>query len=209
MKFNQEAELSSEQDKEGLKSISDFVEATAAVSNEKAEEGAQEELFVKLRPIQDSWACGKCPGYRFKNLDAAYKHVQRRHKGFKARTKPVLRTKESAQSHARKLSVHSSRRFRAKQRLSSVLSSGPAVEASPLSPIVSNIGVASCTGVVFKEGKVTRCKNRAITFKGSGNDRRSVIGLGLALIMICCWSVALQPFIANFLQALEDSDGSC
>lgn len=69
-----------------------------------------EDSFVRIRPSQGAWVCELCPGQILKSRNTAYKHVQRTHKGFKARTKARERAQDAAKRHAKKLSVKSSRR---------------------------------------------------------------------------------------------------
>eukprot|EP00243_Klebsormidium_subtile_P011563 TRINITY_DN6599_c0_g1_i3.p1 TRINITY_DN6599_c0_g1~~TRINITY_DN6599_c0_g1_i3.p1 ORF type:complete len:329 (+),score=5.93 TRINITY_DN6599_c0_g1_i3:77-1063(+) len=129
-----------------------------------------EDRFVRIRLSQGAWACELCPGQTCKSRDTAYKHVQRSHRGCKARTKAKLRTQVAAERHAKKLSVQSSRRYRAKQRLPDAIT-GPAAEAGPLQDLIANVKVISCTAVVPQGAGLQRCKNRAINCQGIGTDR--------------------------------------
>lgn len=157
-------------DKEGSNECSAAIPEAAA--KQDLEVSTLKDCIVRIRFRQGAWACDKCPKQTFKSRDTAYKHVQRTHKGSKACTKAKLRTEEAAERHVKRLSVQSSRRYRAKQRLPTGCCS-PVAEAGPLEDLIANISVVSCTGVVLHGEAVERCKNRAINCQGIGTDRRS------------------------------------
>lgn len=155
------------------------------------------DLIVRIRLSKGAWACDQCPKQTFKSRDAAYKHVQRTHKGSKACTKAKVRTQEAAERHLKRLSVKSSRRYRAKQRLPTAFGS-PVAESGPLEDLIANISVVSCTGVVLHGEAVQRCKNRAINCQGIGTDRRS----DLLKSALCCVAYAAEGVIPSIKNSI-------